>query len=201
MSNQLSIEPTPPAWLLPDFQAQILSPLLVSFWLGKSLVFSPNTEVRVQPIFNTYCKDLSAISLDLGLELKPVSRISFYRQLEKMLEQGYFDQGPSTVSFLSSIPPDQRPKAVRRVKGKTYKNVWCDPSRIGNSQSPLMFDESFWPSLENHLNQFQCQRFIQALKRRYDSEADWSWDQVLRKFPIITWFVFLCFRSSLSILA
>lgn len=96
-----------------------------------------------------------------------------------MLAEGQFDRCGCKQS-LAEIPAEHPPNVLRRLQGKTYRNICCDPTRLAcKSLEPEMFDSSYWPVLKDRIAQSECDFFLEPLERKYASQKDQGWAQMI----------------------
>lgn len=145
-----------------------IQPIMLWYWLGKSLVFSPEAEFFAMSSYSMYCDDIKFLKSHLVFDtLTPVSRSIFYRKLEKMIDSKQFDRGPCPNQLL---PKDlnMQPESIRRVKGKVFFHLRCDPSRLRFLTKPHWLDENDeWTILETFVKKEKCEPLIESLKNKY----------------------------------
>jgi len=111
------------------------SAIIVGFWIGKIVAYSPDSSVRANDLYKKYQDDISTlVHVFPKISCQVLTRNKFYRLLRQAVEEGMIARGGLDENYESNPRLFPRPAIERRTDGMFVRGVYADFSKLTDSQ-------------------------------------------------------------------
>ena len=110
--------------------------LLIRFWLGKVLSYSPNSSVKAYDLYKRYIQDITSLNLLYPeLKLTEATRHHFYKCLKELCREKMYGVGVSSAGTEIYPTAVDSPKLERRAEGLYVTSIYANFLALSDRQS------------------------------------------------------------------
>jgi hypothetical protein len=126
-----------------------LQPLLIKYWVAKTIAYCPDSRLKGQRIFDSFLTSVQiALQNHSDVEIRLPSRPVFYRHLREAISKGIIGAdyvvNQEDMSG-TSVPRDVR--VTRRTDGLYFEDLFYDLKRLYLPDFPVLLDNSYRANL------------------------------------------------------